>query len=58
MQLEVLEFPINLVEGEDNGDAEEPDEADDDVQGGHLLLVPRTKSDNHQLGGNYSEFFS
>ena len=45
-------FPYNLVEGEDDGDAEEPDEADDDVQGDHLLLVPRTESDNHQLGGN------
>ena len=38
-----------LEEGEEDGDAEEPDEADDDVQGEHLLLVPRTKSDNHQL---------
>ena len=31
---------------------DEPNEADDDVQGGHPLLVPRTKSDNHQLEGN------
>ena len=48
----LMSFLYNLVEGEDDGDAKEPNEADDDVQGGHPLLVPRTKSDNHQLEGN------
>ena len=41
----------HLVEWEEDGDAKDPGEADNDILGDHVLLVPRPKSDDHQLEG-------
>ena len=42
---------MHLVEWEEDGDAKDPGEADNDILGDHVLLVPRPKSDDHQLEG-------